>query len=371
MTSVYTLNLPGNSTVELSQDELRSVLGNIEAELHNSKVYRRAIANLQKLLGSSSEQAKVLFKAVGREAIGLAFRQFMLQKKNIADTQAEAAAAPPVEPTPETNIETASEVNTQNGADLSNYLTNVTNNSPSTLNSASTLNPIAGAIVKASSNTELTKQTKSSQNPLKNLFSFNKKASKAELEQQMLLQQKTETLQKIGQELKQAREARGMSLDDLRPYTHVPLHKMEALERGDWDSLPEEIYVRGFIRVMGNALGMNGTSLAASLPISEKTELLLPECYQNSKDSSPGFGLEVRPIHLYVGYTAFVAGAIGGLSFMSHQAETNKVVDTDKEGASSSLTKLRQEEELSAKPGLKSNANGIVVGSDIAPPEAV
>ncbi|PLZ31854.1 hypothetical protein CBP10_10835, partial [Fischerella thermalis WC558] len=74
-TPVYFLQILGNPSIEISQDELRSLLGEIEAELHNSQVYRRALATIQKLLGDSAEQGKMLLKAVGREAIGLAFRQ--------------------------------------------------------------------------------------------------------------------------------------------------------------------------------------------------------------------------------------------------------------------------------------------------------
>ncbi len=51
MTSIYSLSVPGQPTIEISQDELRSLLSEIETELHNSKVYRRAIATVQKLLG--------------------------------------------------------------------------------------------------------------------------------------------------------------------------------------------------------------------------------------------------------------------------------------------------------------------------------
>ncbi len=105
---MYSLSVPGQPNIEISQDELRSLLGEIETELHNSKVYRRAVATVQKLLGSSSEQANLLFKAVGREAIGVAFRQLSLHNQTIADS------APKVEE--EIEIEITSQ---QSSSDLS------------------------------------------------------------------------------------------------------------------------------------------------------------------------------------------------------------------------------------------------------------
>lgn len=84
-TSLYLLQSPGHPAIEISQDELRSLLDGIETELHQSKVYRRALAMMQQLLGSSAEQAQALFQSIGREAIGLAFRQFVQHAQKVED----------------------------------------------------------------------------------------------------------------------------------------------------------------------------------------------------------------------------------------------------------------------------------------------
>ena len=366
MTSVYTLTLSGNSTIEISQDELRSILGEIETELHRSKVYRCALANTQKLLGSSAEQAKVLFKAVGREAIGLAFRQFIQQHQKVVtikqETNEEISSIEPA-----TDSQTADTTDkavasqSQVTKDLSNCLTSVKPQPTLTKKSSNT------DIVKKSQDTN---SIKNSKNPLMNWLNSNKRASLAQLEQQMLEHRK-ETLCEIGQKLKEARELQNLSLEQLNTYTHVPVHKMEAVENGDWDSLPEDVFVRGFIRVMGNALGMNGTALATSIPLSDpKTKSVLPSWYENPNNETD-WTLQIRPIHLYVGYTAFVAGAIGGLHFVSQQADANKLLMNTNPNPSSSITQKGKKQEPITKPGLQSNASGIVVGPDIAPPEAI
>ena len=375
MTSVYTLTLSGNSTIEISQDELRSILGQIETELHSSKVYRCALANTQKLLGSSSEQARVLFKAVGREAIGLAFRQFIQQHEKVVTVKQETnnqtssndisniksniKSVGDSQITDTTNETIASQSETS--TDLSNYLTSV---------------KPQPRIEKTRNNTDSAKKSqyanaaKNSSNPLMNWLNSNKKASLAQIEQQML-EHRTKILLEIGQQLKEARELRNLSLEQLNTYTHVPVHKMEAVENGNWESLPEDIFVRGFIRVMGNALGMNGTALAASIPLSDpKTKSVLPSWYENPNGETD-WTLQIRPIHLYVGYTAFVAGAIGGLHFVSQQADANKLLMNTNPNPSSSITQKGKKQEPITKPGLQSNVSGVVVGSDIAPPEAM
>lgn len=354
MTSMYSLTIPGQPAIEISQDELRSLLGEIETELHNSPVYRRALATVQKLLGPSSEQAKLLFKAVGREAIGVAFRQLSLHNQTIADT------TPEVEENIE--IEITSE---QPSSELSKCLTTV-QSSPATDIVKQETSSKETAITHTASPAVNPQDSSNASNPLKWLKSG--KPSKAEIAKQARLEQRLEKFSEIGQQLKQARESRGLCLSDLQMYTHIPVHQMEAVERGEMESLPADVYVRGFIRVMGNALGLNGTAIAATLPTPETKEALVPSLFQS--DSNPKLGLDVSPMHLYVGYTALVAGAVGGLSLVQ-QTKAEKPINTNEVTPASQVSESFKHKDNSAKPGIKSSNAGITVGSDIAPPEAL
>lgn len=347
MSSMYSLSVPGQPAIEISQDELRSLLSEIETELHNSKVYRRALATVQKLLGPSSEQAKLLFKAVGREAIGVAFRQLSLHNQMIADT------TPEVEEKVEAKIETPV---VQSSNDLSECLT-IVNPSPTT-NIVKEQPSKPTAVVDNSKNTTAFNWFKSG------------KPSKAQIAKQNRVEQRLEKFREIGQQLKQARESRGFCLSDLHMYTHIPIHQMEAVERGDMESLPADVYVRGFIRVMGNALGFNGTVLAASLPTSETKESLVPSLFE-SNNKTPRIGLDISPMHLYVGYTALVAGAVGGLSLISQQqSNAEKAINTEIPPASE-VSESSKYKDNTEKPGIKSDNAGITIRSDIAPPEAL
>jgi len=347
MSSMYSLSVPGQPAIEISQDELRSLLSEIETELHNSKVYRRALATVQKLLGPSSEQAKLLFKAVGREAIGVAFRQLSLHNQMIADT------TPEVEEKVEAKIETSV---VQSSNDLSECLT-IVNPSPTT-NIVKEQPSKPTAVVDNSKNTTAFNWFKSG------------KPSKAQIAKQNRVEQRLEKFREIGQQLKQARESRGFCLSDLHMYTHIPIHQMEAVERGDMESLPADVYVRGFIRVMGNALGFNGTVLAASLPTSETKESLVPSLFE-SNNKTPRIGLDISPMHLYVGYTALVAGAVGGLSLISQQqGNAEKAINTEIPPASE-VSESSKYKDNTEKPGIKSDNAGITIRSDIAPPEAL
>jgi cytoskeleton protein RodZ len=362
MTAIYSLTTPENPTIEISQDELRAILGDIEAELHRSKVYRRALATIQKIFGESSEQGKQLIKAVGREAIGVAFHKFTQQQHKKAEEKRE---------TVEENTNQIS-VTEEKSGDLAECLTSVKFHSKAEAEEAGTANL---ELVTNTANTNTAKSTPTAQENNSKIGSplawlKNKKPSKAELAQEAAAQQRVETLREIGKQLREARELQGLSLAQLNIYTHVPPHQIKAIENGNWDELPEEVYVRGFIRVMGNSLGLNGTKIVAALPAPEPVKTIAPVWYKNEK-SSGGMAFDIRPMHLYVGYTALVAGAVGGLSLMSQQTEANRMLTNTDKATSSSFNQTVKENEPNAKPGLQSNSKSISVGSDIAPPEAL
>lgn len=59
-----------------------------------------------------------------------------------------------------------------------------------------------------------------------------------------------------GKQLKQIREARGISLEEIAQKTHIRLSYLEALESGDTESLPSRPQMRGFLRLYAGVLGV-------------------------------------------------------------------------------------------------------------------
>ncbi|MBD2500246.1 helix-turn-helix domain-containing protein [Anabaena azotica] len=337
---MYILDVPGNPTVAISQEELRSLSAQIEVELHRSKVYRRIVTRLETLLGAAGEQAKALCKAVGREAINLALKQFTQQHEMIA---------PIDQPS-------------------NNSVTNVT-----IIETPVLTEPPKQPPQPTSSPSDSTQAAVANQNPTAMLTQWlkpHKKPSNNELAKEMAEKERLESMVKIGQQLKQARENHNLSLGQLSIYTHIPIEQMAAVENANFALLPEDVYIRGFIRVMGNALGINGTILAASLPKLGTTTSVIPS-WNQSKNNGKTLNLEIRPMHLYLGYTALVAGSVGALSWISQQANPDKLIDTDKILLpSSSSPQTPQKPKTSVKSGIKSSEIGISDGNNISPPEA-
>lgn len=55
-------------------------------------------------------------------------------------------------------------------------------------------------------------------------------------------------LQKIGKLLKEKREEKGLTINDISDALCLRKSLVEAIENGKWDFLPHEIYVRGYLR---------------------------------------------------------------------------------------------------------------------------
>ena len=65
----------------------------------------------------------------------------------------------------------------------------------------------------------------------------------------------------IGQLLRETREAKGLTLADVERVTRIRLTYLEALEAEQFDLLPGEVYVRGFLRNYARFLGLKNEEL--------------------------------------------------------------------------------------------------------------
>lgn len=67
-------------------------------------------------------------------------------------------------------------------------------------------------------------------------------------------------MHQVGEELKSARERRGMSFDDVYKTTKIDAKFLEALEEGNYSILPEP-YLKAFIKAYAGAVGANTANI--------------------------------------------------------------------------------------------------------------
>jgi cytoskeletal protein RodZ len=66
----------------------------------------------------------------------------------------------------------------------------------------------------------------------------------------------------IGEQLRAAREARGLSLEEVASETRIPQRHLQTIEAGDFASLPARTYAIGFARTYAKAVGLNDQDVA-------------------------------------------------------------------------------------------------------------
>lgn len=78
----------------------------------------------------------------------------------------------------------------------------------------------------------------------------------------------------LGATLRDAREARGLSLDQVERDTRIGRRYLTALEAGDFSVFPAEVYARGFLRSYSSYLGLNPVEMVARMA---EDDAALPE----------------------------------------------------------------------------------------------
>ncbi len=64
-------------------------------------------------------------------------------------------------------------------------------------------------------------------------------------------------LQEIGSKLSQTRQAKNETISKAVRHLKIPMNHLQSLENGNWDALPDDIYVIGFLRQYSNYLGLD------------------------------------------------------------------------------------------------------------------
>ena len=69
----------------------------------------------------------------------------------------------------------------------------------------------------------------------------------------------------LGAKLREAREKRGFSIGGVAERLKLPARQIEGLESGNYENMPELVFVRGFLRTYGRFLDLDENEVAAYL----------------------------------------------------------------------------------------------------------
>lgn len=136
---------------------------------------------------------------------------------------------------------------------------------------------------------------------------FKKKDLEKQAPTTSIEEQRAEKLTQLGAQLKATREQYDFTVEDVVAYTKIPRKQVLGIEEGNFDDLPEPVYIQGLIRRYAHALGYNGAEFASTFPIGTSRVVLKP-VWKN-----PSF-FKLRPVHFYLLYILLTAVSVSGLS---------------------------------------------------------
>lgn len=157
----------------------------------------------------------------------------------------------------------------------------------------------------------------------------------------------------VGQRLREAREAKGLSVEDVAAQTRIPTRHLLSLETGDWSKLPAATYSIGFAKNYAGAIGLDraeiGDALRAEMggynPVSS-----VPEVYEAIDPA------RTMPKGLVIGALLLLALVVAGLTWLS-----NRSVAPDEQVAEAANAAEPVVNEVAPAPQPQAAAQGPVV----------
>lgn len=77
----------------------------------------------------------------------------------------------------------------------------------------------------------------------------------------------------VGERLRQAREAKGLTIEDVASATRIPTRHLQSLEDSEWHKLPASTYSVGFAKNYAGAVGLDRSEIADQLRAEMGSEL--------------------------------------------------------------------------------------------------
>jgi len=108
----------------------------------------------------------------------------------------------------------------------------------------------------------------------------------------------------LGRSLRQEREQRQLSLEEISRLTRIPMRTLEHLENDRVDSLAGEIYVRGYLKAYARAMGLDPQPWLERLSAQEEGGATpAPFAVISSPERGRRFGIAITIVILIILFT--------------------------------------------------------------------
>jgi cytoskeletal protein RodZ len=112
-------------------------------------------------------------------------------------------------------------------------------------------------------------------------------------------------MEPVGQFLRRRREERQMSVEEIARSTRVPIDSVTRIEADQFDELPGEVFVRGFLKSYARAVGLAPEEVLARYTASRRVAWVtpLPIAAPSKPARSRRFGVAIAFVLLLILFT--------------------------------------------------------------------
>ena len=142
-------------------------------------------------------------------------------------------------------------------------------------------------------------------------------------------------LLEICRQIRQHRSFLGLSLKQIHSNTFIPLHHLQSFEDSKIDRLPEDVYLRGFLRRLEKCFALTEGQLQLICPPQAQRSIVpskAPSTYSTIPSLSPNYA--------YVAYAALMAGGVCWVTQQGSPKSTLPPLQIDQPAPISSSQKL-------------------------------
>ena len=119
----------------------------------------------------------------------------------------------------------------------------------------------------------------------------------------------------FGSYLKSERELRGVTLEELHSKTKIPVRYLKALEKNQFDKLPEEVFIKGYIRSFAKIIGAKEDELLSTYIDITKTAAST-DTNNQAISNQKHFTFEPKFIFVLIITILFLSGSVWGINIL-------------------------------------------------------
>ena len=126
-------------------------------------------------------------------------------------------------------------------------------------------------------------------------------------------------IETVGQRLRAAREAKGLTIEDVASSTRIPTRHLQTLEDSDWDKLPAATYSVGFAKNYATAVGLDRAEIADQLRAEMGSELPAHYSTATTEPLEPVDGNRSMPRGIVIGALIALVIVISLFTWLSNR----------------------------------------------------